>query len=110
MAGKYLSTTNSTQLVLRHVIVGVIPIDGGVQGRIRARILRSGFIHFALDALFFLHFALFHPFHFFLPFLKGRCHSLSSLQSALRRGPGVDQLMQRAGYQRGSRGCLTDSR
>jgi hypothetical protein len=63
-----------------------------------------------LDALFFLHFALFHPLHFFLPFLKGRCHSLSSLQSAHRPGPGVHQLMQRAGYQRGSRGCRTDSR
>jgi hypothetical protein len=49
-----------------------------------------------LDALFFLHFALFHPLHFFLPFLKGRCHSLTSLQSARRHEPGVHQLMQRA--------------
>src|ERR1700676_5626742 len=73
-------------LLLRHVIVGVIPIDGGVQSRIRPGILRSGLIHFALDALFFFHFALFHPLHFFLPFLKCRCHSLSSLQSA--HGPG----------------------
>src|SRR5580658_9307765 len=46
--------------------------------RRNSRLLLRRLIQLPLHTLFFLHLALFHPLHFFLPFLKCRCHSVSS--------------------------------
>jgi hypothetical protein len=43
-----------------------------------SRFLLRRLVELPLNALFFLHLALFHPLHFFLAFLKCRSHCVSS--------------------------------